>query len=115
MRFLFILTQIEEAWTKAPLGSAERVREEYLTLEQELKKNGKFVESIRLRPRNEAKTLRNRPNGKRTQIEGTYTETAEVMGGLYILDFTSMNEALEWARRMPNYGHGAIEVRPIWD
>ena len=39
----------------------------------------------------------------------------EAIGGFYVLDCESMKEPVEWANRMPNYGHGAIEVRPVWE
>lgn len=35
-------------------------------------------------------------------------------GGFYVLECASMDEALEWAKRMLNYGHGSIEIRPFW-
>jgi len=43
------------------------------------------------------------------------TDLMEAIGGFYVLDCESMKEAVEWANRMPNYGHGAIEVRPVWE
>ncbi|MGH9847049.1 MAG: YciI family protein [Blastocatellia bacterium] len=112
MKFLFILTQVEEAWDKAPPDEGERVYQQYMALERELKSLGKFVDSVRLRPSSEAKTIRNLANGERQLVNGPYTETPEVMGGYYILECASIDEALEWAERMPNYGHGSIEVRP---
>jgi len=115
MRFLFILTQVEEAWTKAPPGAGERVYQQYMALEQELKSQGKFVDSVRLRPSGEAITLRNLADGEREILNGPFTETEEVMGGYYVLECASIDEALEWAKRMPNYGHGSIEVRPFWE
>jgi hypothetical protein len=115
MRFLFILTQVEEAWTEAPPGAGERVYQQYMALEQELKSQGKFVDSVRLRPSGEAITLRNLADGEREILNGPFTETEEVMGGYYVLECASIDEALEWAKRMPNYGHGSIEVRPFWE
>lgn len=102
MKFLFILTQIEEAWAKVPPGEGERVYQQYMALERELKNQGKFVDSVRLRPCSEARTLRNLANGTRKLVNGPYTETKEVMGGYYVLECASIDEALEWAQRMPN-------------
>jgi hypothetical protein len=115
MKFLFILTQIEENWAKAPPGEGERVYQQYMELEEELKQRGKLIESVRLRPRNEAKTFQNLPNGKRRLIDGPFVENKEAIGGLYVLNCASFDEALEWAKRMPNYGHGSIEIRPFWE
>lgn len=115
MRFLFILTQVEDAWAEAPPGEAERVYQQYLALEAELKAGGRRVESLRLRPAAEARTLRNLPGEQRSEAAGPWAGNPDVMGGLYIIECASAEEAMGWARRMPNYGHGAIEVRPIWD
>jgi len=86
-----------------------------MALEQDLKSQGKFVDSVRLRPSGEARTIRNLADGEREILNGPFTETEEVMGGYYVLECASMDEALEWAQRMPNYGHGSIEVRPFWE
>ena len=115
MRFLLILTQIQEKWAEAPPGEGERIYQEYMSVERELKAQGKFVDSLRLRFKNEGKTVRNLADGKRTVVDGPFTESKESMGGLYILECASMDEALAWAQRLPNYGHGAIEIRPIWE
>jgi len=115
MKFLFLLTQIEAAWEQAPLGEGGRVYEEYMTLERELRAQSKFVESIRLRSRGEAKTLRNLADGRRELVDGSCFDAKESIGGFYVLDCESMEEAVDWANRMPNYGHGAIEIRPLWE
>ena len=115
MKFLFLLTQIEEAWNTSPRGEAERVYEQYMAIERDLKAQGKFVESVRLRSRSEAKTLHNLQAGQRETVDGPCFDSKEAIGGFYVLDCASMEEAVEWASRMPNYGHGAIEIRPIWE
>lgn len=115
MKFLLLLTQVEEAWQSAPPDEGERIYDEYMAVEKELKAQGKFVESIRLKSRSEAKTLHNLPDDKRMVVDGACFDSREAIGGLYVLDCKSMDEAVEWAARLPNYGHGAIEVRPIWE
>lgn len=115
MRFLLILTQVEAAWAQAPQGEGDRVYQQYKELEQELKAKRKLVDSVRLRFSNEARTIRNLQDGTRCEKAGPYTDSKEVMGGYYVLECDGLDEAVEWARRMPNYGHGSIEVRPIWE
>jgi hypothetical protein len=68
-----------------------------------------------LRSRTEAKTLRNLLFGQRETVDGSCFDSKEAIGGFYVLDLDSMEEAINWANRMPNYGHGAIEIRPIWE
>ena len=50
MRFLLFLTQVETAWESAPTGEPERVYEQYMKVESDLKAQGKLIESLRLRP-----------------------------------------------------------------
>ena len=46
--------------------------------------------------------------------DGPYGETKELFGGFYILDVTSKEEAIEWARRLPMAGPGIkTEIRRV--
>lgn len=54
-----------------------------------------------------ARTIR--ANG--TETDGPFLELKEQLGGYYVIDCDNVEQALEAARRCPNYG--AIEVRPV--
>lgn len=114
MRFLMILTQVEKEWEHAPGGESERVIQGYQEVERDLRAQNKLLDSIRLRPAAEAMTVRNLPNGRRSSESGPFAGTTEAIGGMYVLECESMTEAMQWAERMPNYGHGSIEIRPSW-
>ncbi len=50
--------------------------------------------------------------------DGPFAETREQVGGSYLIEWASMDEAIEWAMKMPHFGnpdYSAIEVRPIWE
>ena len=115
MRYLLILTQVEDAWEHAPPGQGDRVRQQYEAIERELTARGKLIEAVRLRPRREARTLRNLSTDERILIHGPFADAREAMGGYYLIECHSMDEAIEWAKRMPNFGHGSVEVRPLDD
>jgi hypothetical protein len=51
-------------------------------------------------------------NGKPLTTDGPFAETKEQLGGFYLLDVKDLDEALDWARKMPMEG-GAVEVRPV--
>jgi hypothetical protein len=57
--------------------------------------------------------------GKRTVVDGPFTEAKELVAGYTLIQVKSREEALEWTRRFPNpFGEGkegAIEVRPLFD
>jgi hypothetical protein len=61
-----------------------------------------------------AKTVRLDDDGELTVRDGPFTETREVLGGYYVLDCDSMEEAVGWATRL-RFMPGANEIRPIWE
>ena len=46
-------------------------------------------------------------------IDGPYAEVKEALGGFFIFECSSIDEAVDWAARIPAAEHGAIEVRPV--
>ena len=57
---------------------------------------------------------RARPDDETLVTDGPYAEVKEALGGFYILECASMDEALDWAARIPGAEHGAVEVRPVY-
>jgi len=57
--------------------------------------------------------------GKRTVIDGPFTETKELIAGYWIIQVKSKEEAIEWAKRVPApHGEGQdgeIEVRQVFE
>lgn len=47
--------------------------------------------------------------------DGPFAETKEVLGGFYILQADDLDQAIEWAARIPGAWHGRIEVRPLME
>ena len=54
---------------------------------------------------------------KRTVVDGPFTETKELIAGFWIWQVRSMDEAIEWARRIPNPtgDMGEVEIRPFFE
>ena len=73
---------------------------------------GVFVAGNELGPTSSATTVRVR-DGKQLVSDGPYAEVKEALGGYYILDCPSFDDALDWAARIPTASHGAVEVRPV--
>jgi len=68
-----------------------------------------------LKPTSTATTVRVR-DGKPLITDGPFAETKEQLAGYYILDCKDLNEAIEWAAKIPTAcqgGEGCIEIRPI--
>ena len=52
-------------------------------------------------------------DGKRQVQDGPFADTREHLGGYFIVDVPSMEQALEWAARAPNSAAGHTEIRPV--
>ena len=59
-----------------------------------------------------AKTVRVR-GGETLITDGPFAETKEMLGGYYLVDLPSREEAIAWAARVPIAPRGSIEVRPV--
>jgi YCII-related domain len=67
-----------------------------------------------LRPVKDAKSLRARPDGKVVITDGPYLETKEHIGGFWILEAASLDEALAWGRKAVIACRAPVEVRPFY-
>jgi hypothetical protein len=61
-----------------------------------------------------AKTVLVSESGERTTTDGPFAETKEQLGGFALLECSGLDEALEWASKVP-LGEGSIEVRAVMD
>jgi hypothetical protein len=85
--------------------------ERYLAWIQELRERGQYVSSHKLEDRT-GQRLTCRGG---TVVDGPFVETKEVVGGIFIVEADSLEEATEIARACPNLDvqNGYVEVRPI--
>jgi hypothetical protein len=86
---------------------------EFMKYTRDLEESGALVASDRLQPPQAATTVRVK-DGEALTTDGPFAETKEWLGGYYKIDVETLDDAIEWASRIPSvkYG-GAIEVRPI--
>jgi hypothetical protein len=65
-----------------------------------------------LQPTSAATTVRVR-DGERMLTDGPFAETKEQLGGFYLLECNSLDEAIELAAKIPGAQFGSVEVRPV--
>ena len=80
----------------------------------EARKSGQMTGGVPLNPPDTATSVRVR-NGKRMVTDGPFAETKEWLAGFYSFDCKSLDEALDWAAKIPGAAHGTIEVRPVME
>ena len=86
---------------------------------EELVNAGVMLEGEGLHPSSKAKRIKF-SGGNRIVTDGPFAETRELIAGFWIWKVNSMDEALEWANRIPNDPErpdieGEVEIRPIFE
>jgi hypothetical protein len=80
----------------------------------ELRKAGVLLSLDGLHPPRSGAHVAFTTAGEAQVIDGPFAETKEVVGGFWMLDLRSREEAVEWARRVPGKGC-TVEVRQVFE
>lgn len=86
----------------------------YMAYTEGLQAAGVLVDGSALADTGSATTVRVR-DGKRAITDGPFAETKEFLGGYYLLECATLDQALEHAAACPGAVRGSIEVRPVMD
>jgi hypothetical protein len=112
MQYMLLIYNDETWWERLSEEEGQAIMGEYFAYTEELRSSGAFVAGEPLQPTTAAKTVNVR-DGERFVTDGPFAETKEQLGGYYLVDVDSEDEALEWAAKIPSARVGRIEVRPI--
>ena len=112
MKFLALIYAEEGRWDALPEEERSSVYERYRTFAEDARTAGVILGGDELAATATATTVRVR-DGQTEVTDGPYAEAKEVLGGYFVLECASMDEALDWAARIPGAQHGAVEVRPV--
>ena len=76
---------------------------------------GAFVSGDGLQSSTTATTLRVE-GGERILTDGPFVETKETIGGFYVIECKDLDEAIDWAAKLPHVASGGItEIRPVME
>ena len=102
----------DESWLQLSPEEMQRIMAAHKALDDDLRARGRFRGGGGLAPSDAAVTVRYR-NGEPTVTDGPFAETKELLGGFYLVEAETREEALALARRIPGIDSRAIEVRPV--
>jgi hypothetical protein len=110
----YALTIYNDESARQSLSEEERqaTSQAYGAVTQEMQEKGVLVAGEGLYPTATATTVRVR-EGDREVTDGPFAETREQLGGFYVLDVENLDEAIEWASKIPGAQSGSIEIRPV--
>ncbi|MDX2219256.1 MAG: YciI family protein [Burkholderiales bacterium] len=114
MHYMLLIYSDEKAWTGMSEAEIQQVYRDYMAYTEELAASGAMRGGSELAPVATATTVRVR-NGKVLTTDGPFAETKEQLGGYYLIDVPSLDEAIKWAAKIPSALNGSIEIRPQTD
>jgi len=114
MRYMMLIYSREKE-SGLTREQAEQLRADHRAVMRETTRKGILRGAEPLGPTSTATTVRVQ-NGAALITDGPFAETKEQLAGYYILDCENLDEAIEWAAKIPTAckgGEGCIEIRPL--
>jgi hypothetical protein len=115
MRYMLLVYTNEAEMERASADLMEKVSAGHRTVMEEARRAGVFVAADPLASTATATTVRV-VDGQSLVIDGPFAETKEQLAGYYILECRDLDDAIDWARRLPTEcggGIGSVEIRPM--
>ena len=117
MKFMILVKATRDS--EAGKMPTEKLMSEMVGFHEEMAKAGILVDGAGLRASSHGWRIRYAKNGKRSLVDGPFTETKELVAGYTVIDVKSREEAIAWTKRFPNPsidgGEAEIEVRPFFE
>lgn len=111
MKYMLLIYSNERSWT--PQEWTECTVESTAVC-HELSAKGQFCDASPLHPVATAVSVRVR-DGQRLVTDGPFAETTEQLGGFFVIDVPSLDDAIDIAGRLPPATKGTVEIRPVID
>jgi hypothetical protein len=114
MRVMVLIKATEQS--EAGEMPSQELLEEMTTFNEELVRSGVMLAGDGLHPSSEGVRVEF-AGSERKVIDGPFAETKELLAGYWVWQVSSMEEAIEWVRRIPNPTgeHGVVEIRPVFE
>jgi hypothetical protein len=112
VKYILLIYGDEREWTSMSQEELAKVYEQHGAYGDAMVKAGVMRGGYELQPVATATSLRF-TNGKPKTSDGPFAETKEQLGGYYIIEVDTLDQAIEWAEKMPAMSSGTVEIRPL--
>jgi hypothetical protein len=112
MKYMLLIYHDETAWDALTEAERQEIYLEYRQLIDELQTGGKYLVGDQLQATTTASSVRVR-KGNQMVTDGPFAETREQLGGFFLIEAKSLEEANSIAGRIPSARMGTVEVRPV--
>jgi hypothetical protein len=114
MKYLFALYNEEGGMEDASPEEMKAEMDRWDAYGKEAVEKGAFIAGEALQESTAASTVRLERGEDPVVTDGPFAEAKEQLGGFYLFECKDLDEALEYAKRIP-YRSGVVEVRPVMD
>ena len=114
MKYMLIFAGEEGGWDDVTPEQMKESMQRWSAFERELGEAGALIAGEGLQDSSTATTIRIQDDGERIVSDGPFAETKEQVGGFYLIECDNLDQALEWAHKVP-LRDGGIEIRPVMD
>lgn len=112
MKYMVLMYMDESNVPNYTPEEQQALGKEWYAFAEDAKAAGVLLSNNGLESVSTATTVRVR-DGKIVTTDGPFAETHEQLGGYYMLDCKDLDEAVQWAAKIPIAREGSIEIRPL--
>jgi hypothetical protein len=113
MRFIVMVKANKDS--EAGVLPSEKDLTEMSKFNEELVKAGVMLAGEGLHPSSRGVRVKFGPGGKKTVIDGPFSETKELVAGFWLWQCKSRDEAIQWLKRAPFTGGEEVEIRQVFE
>jgi hypothetical protein len=110
MQYMLLIYNNESDWAARTDEERNAIFGEYYDFSDAIREQ--TLHGAPLHATSDATTVRVR-DGETLVTDGPFAETKEQLGGFYMIEAETLDEAIEIASRVPGAKYGSIEVRPV--
>jgi hypothetical protein len=114
MKYMLALISEEGGLEDASPEEMKAVMDRWDEYTKRTVRNGAFIAGEALQPSPTASTVTITEGEEPVVSDGPFAESKEQLGGFYLLECEDLDEALDYAKRIP-FRDGTVEVRPVMD
>jgi hypothetical protein len=115
MRYMLLIIGDESRYADMSEEDQAAQLQRWSDYSKELVEAGAFVAGDGLQTSSSSTTLRMK-DGERLLTDGPFAETKEQIGGYYTIECKNLDEAIDWAAKLPSAEFGGVtEIRPVMD
>jgi hypothetical protein len=113
-QYMLLIYDDEAQRANASEADMASLMQDYFAFTDDLTQRGAMKDGAPLDPISTARTVRVR-GGQALVVDGPFAETKEQLGGFYMIECDTIEQAIEAAKMCPGARYGSVEVRPVME